>query len=419
MYRLAEDLYPICRSISGNGVRETLRIIRSHVPLEMHEIASGTEVFDWKIPKEWNVRDAYIKDPQGRKVVDFRNSNLHLVNYSVPVRKTIDLNELKGHLHTLPEHPDWIPYRTSYYKETWGFCLSHRQMLELAEGEYDVCIDSTLEDGHLTYGEYVHEGATQDEVLLTTHVCHPSLANDNLSGIAVLSYLAALLSRRPTRYTYRFLWIPGTIGSIAWLAQNQATVGHIRHGLVISCVGDGGGPTYKRSRRDNTEINRVMEYVLKSSVDSPVIEEFYPYGYDERQFCSPGFNLPVGLLQRSKYGQYPQYHTSADDLGYIKPVHLAETLRVLARAIDMLECNVVYTSNNPYCEPQLGKRGLYEAMGGGNDKVQRQMALLWVLNLSDGGHSLLDIAEKSNMPFGEISRAASLLEEHGLLRRTD
>jgi aminopeptidase-like protein len=417
MYALAEELFPICRSITGDGVRETLNIVRRSIELNIHEVPSGSEVFDWTIPKEWNIRDAYVKDSRGRKVIDFKNNNLHVMNYSVPVDKTVDLAELKQHLYTLPDRPDWIPYRTSYYKEAWGFCVTHKQMLELEEGEYTVHIDSTLKNGFLTYAEHVHQGATTDEVLFTTHVCHPSLANDNLSGIAVLTHLASMLSTCATRYTYRFLWIPGTIGSIAWLAGNHETVAHIKHGVVVSCVGDGGGPIYKRSRREYTEINRIMEHVLKSGYDSAVIEEFSPYGYDERQFCSPGFDLPVGLLQRSKYGQYPQYHTSADSLDYIKPVHLAESLGILAQAIDILEQNIVYRSTNPFCEPQLGKRGLYESMGGGNEKVARQMAMLWVLNLSDGGNSLLDIAERSRLPFADVSRAASSLEDNGLLQR--
>lgn len=417
MHDLAVELFPICRSITGNGVRETLRILQKRVPLEIHEVATGTPVFDWQVPREWNIREAWIRDPQGRTIVDFKNNNLHVVNYSVPVRATVDLEELKAHLHTLPEHPEWIPYRTSYYHETWGFCLSHKQWLGLVPGAYEVCIDATLEDGRLSYGEYVLAGESSDEVLLTTHICHPSLANDNLSGIAVMTRLAAWLASRPRKYTYRLLWIPGTIGSIAWLAENRDRATRIKHGVVITCVGDGGGPMYKRSRRDDAVIDRVMTHVLKESFESAVIEPFSPYGYDERQFCSPGFNLPVGLLQRSKHGRYPEYHTSADNLDYIKPVHLAESLGLLMQAVDVLENDAVYINTNPWCEPQLGKRGLYEAIGGDKDRAARQMALLWVLNLSDGDHSLLDIAEKAGLPFREIFRAAVLLEEKQLLRR--
>lgn len=419
LYELAEELFPICRSITGNGVRDTLNIIGKHLPLEIHEVPTGTDVFDWQVPREWNIQDAYIRDDCGNKIVNFRKNNLHVVSYSKPVNKTVGLDELKNHLHTMPDHPDWIPYRTSYYKETWGFCISHKQMLGLKEGDYEVAIDSSLENGCLNYAEYVHEGNSSEEVLLTTHICHPSLANDNLSGIAVLTYLAKYISELPTKFTYRFLWIPGTIGSITWLARNKSKVDRIRHGLVLSCVGDAGGPRYKRSRRGNAEIDRAIEHVLKISFDSAVIEEFFPYGYDERQFCSPGFNLPMGLFQRSKHGEFPQYHTSADNMSFIKPVHLGESLRVVAQVMDVLEKNMVYKSNNPYCEPQLGKRGLYDMIGGDKDRAARQMAMLWVLNLSDGGHSLLDIAERAGLAFREISRTAFLLEENGLLSRLE
>jgi aminopeptidase-like protein len=419
MYGLARELFPICRSITGDGVRESLRIIQGYVSLEMHEVPTGTEVFDWVVPREWNIVDACILDSDGNRIIDFKDCNLHVVNYSIPVNQTMSLGELKEHLHTLPDNPEWIPYRTSYYQENWGFCLSHNQMHGLQDDTYKVMIDSSLKDGHLTYGEFVHEGASRDEVLLTAHICHPSLANDNLSGICVLTWLAAWISQQSTRYTYRFLWIPGTIGSITWLALNHDKVNRIRHGLVITCVGDGGGPVYKRSRQDNTDINRVMEYVLNSTSSSSVIEDFSPYGYDERQFCSPGFNLPMGLLQRSKHGQYPQYHTSADNLDYIKPEHLTESLKVIIQAIGILENDAVFINNNPHCEPQLGKRGLYETMGGDKRSVAGNMALLWVLNQSDGDNSLLDIAEKSNIGFDEILRAAGILENAGLLRRPD
>lgn len=417
MYSLAVELFPICRSITGDGVRETLRIIRGYIPLEMHEVPTGTKVFDWVVPQEWNIVDASIQDSHGNRIVDFMECNLHVVNYSIPINQSMSLGELKDHLHTLPDNPEWIPYRTSYYQENWGFCLSHNQMLGLQDDTYQVVIESSLKDGHLTYGEFVHEGTSRDEVLLTTHVCHPSLANDNLSGICVLTWLAAWISQQSTKYTYRFLWIPGTIGSITWLARNQDKVDRIRHGLVITCVGDGGGPNYKRSRKNDTDINRVMNFVLKSTSSSGVIEDFSPYGYDERQFCSPGFNLPMGLLQRSKHGQYQQYHTSADNLEYIKPEHLTESLKLIIQAIEILEKDATFISNNPYCEPQLGKRGLYKTMGGDKHSVTGNMALLWVLNQSDGDNSLLDIAEKSNIPFNEILRAAEILEKAGLLRK--
>lgn len=416
MYEFMAELYPICRSITGNGVRETLRRVSAHIPLVTREIPTGTPVFDWTVPREWNIRDAYIKDSRGEKVVDFSRCNLHVVNYSVPVRTKLSLAELKEHLFTLPDHPDWIPYRTCYYKESWGFCLSHRQLMELPEGEYDVCIDSSLEDGHLTYGEYCLDGEQADEVLISCHVCHPSLCNDNLSGIALATFLAKLLSATKRRYSYRFLFIPGTIGSITWLSMNQAQVEKIKHGLVVVCVGDAGHFTYKRSRRGNAEIDRAVAHVLRHSGKDHETMDFSPYGYDERQYCSPGFNLPVGSLSRTPHGRYPEYHTSADDLTLVRPEFLAESFSLYLSSLQVLEGNKTYLSQNPYCEPQLGKRGLYGSTGGHADRATREMALLWVLNLSDGSHTLLDIAERSGSRFQLIKETADDLSAHGLLR---
>ena len=417
LYDFAERLYPICRSITGDGIRRTLALIQDRIPLQLCEVPTGTEVFDWTVPKEWNIRDAYIKDARGRRVVDFQQCNLHVMNYSVPVHATMTLSELKPHLFTLPENPDWIPYRTSYYKENWGFCLSHNQMLALEDGTYEVCIDSTLEDGHLTYGEYYLPGRSTDEILISCHACHPSLANDNLSGLTVATSLAQFLSGQVLRYSYRFLFIPGTIGAITWLARNRETAGRIRHGLVLTCIGDAGGFHYKKSRGGNAEIDRVAAYVLQHHSDSSKTLEFSPYGYDERQYCSPGFNLPVGCLMRSVWGSFPEYHTSADNLDFIQPMQLAESLRVCTTMLDILENNRRYCNQNPYCEPQLGRRNLYRSTGG--DSVDAEIsARLWVLNLSDGGHSLLDIAERSGIPFSAINDAAALLREGGLLSLT-
>jgi len=416
LYRIVAELYPICRSITGNGLRESLRLLQQHAPLSLHEVPSGTQVFDWVVPKEWNIRDAYIKDAKGGKVVDFRKSNLHVVNYSIPVRKTVALSELRPHLFTLPGSPDWIPYRTSYYKETWGFCLSHRQLESLADAEYEVCIESTLEPGHLTYGELRIQGATDAEVLISSHCCHPSLCNDNLSGMAVAARLAQHLSGRSLRYSYRFVWIPGTIGSITWLALNEARLPKIKHGLVLSCVGDPGRFTYKRSRRGNAEIDRAVEHVLKHSGREFQLLDFTPHGYDERQYCSPGINLPVGCFMRTPNGGYPQYHTSADDLSLVKPSSMAESLQQILQIITALEENESYVNLNPKCEPQLGRRGLYHPVGG-TKNAGAEEAMLWVLNLSDGGHSLLDIATRSGLPFAVLSAAADQLENAGLLAR--
>jgi aminopeptidase-like protein len=417
LYDCVADLYPICRSITGEGVRETLRRLQRQIPLTIHEIPSGTEVFDWTVPREWNVRDAYVKNARGERVVDFRRSNLHVVNYSVPVRGRMSLEELRPHLFTLPDRPEWIPYRTSYYKESWGFCLSQRQLEALEDGEYEVCIDSSLEPGSLSYGECHVPGESTDEILISCHVCHPSLANDNLSGIAIAAYLGQHLRRFSLRYSYRFLFIPGTIGSITWLSRNEPIVSRIRHGLVLACLGDAGRFTYKKSRRGDATVDRAAVHVLRQRGDHEVLE-FSPYGYDERQFCSPGFNLPVGRLSRTPHGCFPEYHTSADDLSFVHPAQLAASFATCLAILDVLENDRTYVNQNPKGEPQLGKRGLYHAIGGLAHSPVSEMAMLWVLNLSDGQHSLLDIAERSGCAFDVIHRAATVLGDHGLLKET-
>jgi aminopeptidase-like protein len=419
IFALAAKIYPICRSITGNGVRDTLRELSAHIALDIHEVPTGTPVFDWTVPREWNIRDAYIKDARGEKIIDFANSNLHVMSYSVPVRRQISLEELKKHVHTLPDQPDLIPYRTSYYAENWAFCMAHRQCESLRDDRYEVVIDSSLADGHLTYGEYLHKGEIEDEFLFSTHVCHPSLANDNCSGVALLTHLAKRVAGVRTRYSYRFLFAPGTIGAITWLARNDQNAHRIKHGLVVSMVGDGGGPTYKKSRRDDAAIDRAMIHCLHHSGLTPAILEFSPYGYDERQYCSPGFNLPVGLFQRSKFGAIPEYHTSADNLDFIRPDYLDQSYQMVVQAIDLIESDVVYRNTIPKCEPQLGRRGLYSAIGGDKRAAAANMAMLWILNLSDGSHSLLEIAERAELPFATIRSTAELLREHGLLKPQD
>jgi aminopeptidase-like protein len=415
IYAFASEIYPICRSISGDGVRETLRRITSQVSLKLHEVPTGAKIFDWTVPREWNIRDAYIKNSRGERVVDFRASSLHVMSYSTPLHRKMTLTELKPHLHTIPGQPDLIPYRTSYYSENWGFCLSHRQAASLDDDIYEVMIDSSLKNGFLTYGEHVHRGEMEDEVLLSAHLCHPSLANDNCSGLALLAHLAKRIGSLKTKLSYRFLFAPGTIGAITWLARNEDKVGRIRHGLILSCVGDGGGPTYKRSRRGNELIDRAMVHVLNHSNLDATIIEFSPYGYDERQYCSPGFNLPVGLFQRSQWGAFPEYHTSADNLEFIRPEHLERSFQLIVAAIDILENDCVLFSTMTKCEPQLGKRGLYAAVGGDINAADKNMAMLWVLNMSDGAHSLLDIADRAKLPFSIVSSTAQLLLKHGLL----
>jgi aminopeptidase-like protein len=415
LYERIVVLYPICRSITGDGFRRSLQHLQMLVPLSLHEVPTGTQVFDWTVPKEWNIRDAWIKNARGEKIVNFSNSNLHVVNYSIPVRRKMRLAELKEHVFTLPEKPDWIPYRTSYYKESWGFCLSHHQWEGLPDEEYEVCIDSTLEPGHLTYGEFRIQGATEEEVLISCHSCHPSLCNDNLSGMTVAAKLAQQLADLPLRYSYRFIWIPGTIGAITWLALNEPILPRIKHGLVLSCVGDPGRFNYKRSRQGNSEIDRVVEHILRRAGDDFAISDFSPYGYDERQYCSPGINLPVGCFMRTPNGKYPQYHTSADDPSLVKPEALAGSLHRLLCIVRTLEKNRSYLNLNPKCEPQLGRRGLYRLVGG-TSSSELEEAILWVLNQSDGTHSLLDIAERSKLGFGNISEAADALLSRGLLR---
>jgi aminopeptidase-like protein len=415
IFALAAEIFPICRSITGDGVRRTLGHLARHIDLDVQEVPTGTQVFDWTIPPEWTIRDAYIKNAAGQRIVDFRDSNLHVLNYSRPVHARLPLDELKRHIFTLPDQPDLIPYRTSYYAERWGFCMAHRQLAALPDGLYEVMIDASLEDGSLTYGEYLHQGETDDEVLFSAHVCHPSLANDNCSGLALLTHLAARLAPLKTRYSYRFVFAPGTIGAIAWLAHNEHRVARIRHGLVLSCVGDAGGPTYKKSRRGDAFIDRAMTHVLQHATPSSTILDFFPYGYDERQYCSPGFDLPVGLFQRSQFGTFPEYHTSADNLDFIRPQHLGSSYRMITALLEIIEHDWQPRSTTPKCEAQLGRRGLYDALGGDPEGAAKSMAFLWILNLADGRHSLFDIAERARLPFGVVAQAARLLRESGLL----
>lgn len=415
MHALVAELYPICRSITGDGLRRTLTLLERVAPLVVHEVPSGTPVLDWTVPREWNIRDAYVANARGERVVDFRRSNLHVVNYSGPVRKKLALSELRPRLHTMPDRPDWIPYRTSYYKEDWGFCLAHRDLERLPEGEYEAVVDATLTDGSLSYGELLLPGETPDEILLSAHACHPSLANDNLSGLALLAHLARLLEEVKRRYSYRLLFVPGTIGSIAWLSRNEEAVSRIRHGLVAACVGDAGPLHYKKTRRGDAEIDRAAAHVLRHSAPGHRLLDFSPYGYDERQYGSPGFNLAVGSLTRTPHGRYPEYHTSADDLSFVRPESLGDSLRAYLAVLAVLEGNGRYRNTSPKGEPQLGRRGLYGAMGGFPDPGQLQMAMLWVLNQSDGERDLLGIAERSGLPFEAMRVAADRLKENSLL----
>ncbi len=412
LHDFAARLYPICRSITGDGVRQTLALIKARIPLVVREVPTGTRAFDWEIPDEWNVEDAAVIDADGRRVVDFQRHNLHLVSYSEPIAKTLSLRELSSRLHVLPEHPDWIPYRTSYYQRDWGFCMSARARAALREGKYRVEIKTSLAPGALTYGELAIPGRTREEVLLFTHVCHPSLANDNTSGMAVATALAEWIAKEPRRFTYRFVFAPGTIGSLTWLKLNETRLSRVRHGLVLGLLGDPAPLCYKRSRRETAEIDAVAAHVLEPA--GRVIP-FSPYGYDERQLCSPGFDLPVGRLTRAVNGGYPEYHSSADDLTLITPGALQGSLEACENIVQTLEGNGHYVNLNPKGEPRLGKRGLYGTLGGG-DPAEREHARLWVLNQSDGAHSLLDISRRSGLAFPAIRAAAHELEQARLLR---
>ncbi|MGB4911161.1 MAG: DUF4910 domain-containing protein [Candidatus Dechloromonas phosphoritropha] len=416
MYALAERLFPICRSITGNGLRETLRILQQEIPLTLYEVPTGTPAFDWIVPREWNIRDAYIKNSPGEKIVDFQQNNLHILNYSTPINARMSLEELRPHLFSLPEKPEWIPYRTSYFNDNWGFCITQRQLETMPNDDYEVVIDSSLEPGALSYGELTIPGESEEQILLFAHCCHPSLANDNLSGIAVIVELAKILSASLPRFTYRCIFAPGTIGCIAWLSQNKPELNKVKLGLVAAVLGDPGQLTYKKTCAGDTLVDRAVLHVLRHRNIHFRTLEFSPYGYDERQFASPGINLPVGRLTRTPNGAYPEYHTSADNMSLITPDAMADSLAAYYEVIALIENNHVYQSNFPYCEPQLGKRGLYRKTGGHANAEQRELALLWVLNQADGQHDLLEIAERADISFTAIASAAKELVNANVIR---
>lgn len=419
LHAMAVRLFPICRSITGDGVRETLKILRETVPLEICEVPTGTKVFDWVVPREWNVRDAYVKNEHGQRIIDFCQSNLHLVNGSLPVRQSLSWSELKQHLHTLPSQPDRIPYLTCFFKDEWGFCLTQNQFDELeAAGDqtYEVVIDTTIKDGSLTYGEYCLPGELPDEILFSAHVCHPSLANDNLSGNCIAALLAKQLLQLPRRrFSYRFLFAPATIGAITWLAQNHGELDRIKHGLVLSLLGDPGHSTYKRSRLGDAKIDQVVEHVLTTSGDPFEVRDFVPYGYDERQFCSPGINLAMGCFMRTPNGEFAEYHTSGDDLQFIKQDALEDSFEKCLRVVEIFENDNSFVNLHPFGEPRLGHHGLYKSLPADTNREQFQQAVQWVLNFSDGEHSLFDIAVRSRMDFSLIHNAARQLAGCGLI----
>ena len=446
MMELMHELFPICRSITGNGVRDTLKIIKKYISVEKFEIASGEKVFDWTIPNEWNILDGYIIDPDGEKIIDFKKLNLHVVNYSTPIDTTIELSELKNHIFTDESMPDAVPYVTSYYNKNWGFCMSYNQLLKLKEGNYQVKIDSTLEPGHLTYGEFFQRGKKEDEILISTYICHPSLCNDNLSGIVFCTMLANFLKRISLNHSIRFLFIPETIGAITWLSLNEKNLHKIKYGLNISDIGNKENLIYKKSRDGNTKTDSIISNILNKSEVKSEIVEFFPYGSDERQFCSPGLNLPVGHLLREFYDtsiggvQKSGYHTSADNFSVISQDSLEEAFKICIKIILELDNSKMtkekyfekndacdkkidfrneqfYYNLKPKCEPQLGKYGIYEEIGGSYNLKKKEMkfAVLWVLNFSDGVHSLQDIAKRSKISLEIIQKAAYVLKEKKLI----
>jgi aminopeptidase-like protein len=413
MHDLARSVFPLNRSLTGDGVRRTLDAVGDWIPLARHEVPSGTAVFDWTVPPEWNVRSAYIVDPSGRRVVDVADSNLHLVGYSEPVRARLSLDALRPHLHSLPEQPDRIPYRTSYYTRTWGFCLAHHELERLEDGEYEVVVDGTLEDGFLSYGECLVPGAAAEEFLVTAHVCHPSLANDNVSGIVVAAALAAFLREVPTWYSYRFIFAPATIGAITWLARNEDRLEGVQGGMVLTCVGDPARLTYKRSRRGDGLVDRAASHVVRAR--GGTVRDFSPDGGDEKQYCSTGFDLAVGTFMRSPFGEFDGYHTSADDLTLVRAEFLEDTLRALVDVVDIVETNGRYLNLSPKGEPQLGRRGLYPPPASPYGQDEALSAIRWILSLADGEATLLDIAERSGLEYKKVAWAARALGNAELL----
>lgn len=417
LYQLCQQLFPLHRSLTGHGFRASLAILQQHLPgLNTVEVASGTRCFDWQVPNEWNVTDAYIIDPAGHKMLDFKVSNLHLMGYSIPIHQTVSLAELQRHLHSLPDQPDAIPYVTSYYRPDWGFCLTDRARQQLIAGDYQVVIDSELKPGSLTYGELIIPGTSTQEVLLSTYLCHPSMANNELSGPVVTTFLAKWLLSLPRRqYTYRIVIIPETIGSIVYLSRHHA---HLKQqviaGFNITCVGDERAYSYLPSRRGNTLADQVALHVLKHQHPDYIAYTFLDRGSDERQYCSPGIDLPVCSLMRSKYGTYPEYHTSLDDLNLVTAQGLYGGYSVLKTALWCLEHNAVWQTT-VYGEPQLGKYGLYPSTSLKNNQSHALKTQLNCLAYADGSLSALEIAEKIQVPLWELIPLIEPLQAAGLL----
>lgn len=413
-----DRLWPLNRSLTGNGNRESLKILSEIADIKISEVPSGTNCFDWTVPPEWNVKEAWIKDSKGKIIADFGISNLHLLGYSEKFSGKLNLNELKEHLYSLPEQPEVIPYLTSYYKKRWGFCLSHNQLINLKEDNYEVFIDSeSNNNGSMTIGEGILEGDTDQEILLSTYICHPSMANNELSGPLVTSFIYKKLKEKKNRkYTYRILFLPETIGSIYYLSKHGDKLKKkMVAGFVITCIGDKGNFTYKQSRTGNAIPDRAVELILKQTEKKYIIEKFFPTGSDERQYCSPGFNLPVGSLMRTRYGKYIEYHTSADNKEFISFEAMEESVYKYLEITEAIENNFSYINNLPFCEPQLGKRGLYPTLGSQKDTAEFVNALMWILNLSDGDNDLIEISIRSGISIKTLSKAAEELKKNGLI----
>tara|TARA_Y100001937_G_C7135846_1_gene339937 strand:- start:678 stop:1988 length:1311 start_codon:yes stop_codon:yes gene_type:complete len=425
IYNFVKDLYPICRSITGDGTYDTLKKIKKFIPLELKKIKSGEKVFDWTVPKEWNVKDAFIADEDGNKIIDFKKNNLHLVSYSEPIDRNVSYEELIKHLHYLKDNPDWIPYRTSYYNKDWGFCLSYNQFKKLKKTSYHVKIDTSLSDGYLRYGELYVKGKSEKEILFSTYTCHPSMCNDNLSGVSVLTKLAKSIGKMDLNYSYRFLFIPETIGSISWLAKNENKLEKIIGGMVVTCCGDRGKLNYKKSRIGNGLVDYFMSFTDINC------KEFAPMGSDERQFCSQGINLPIGCLTRTAYGEYDEYHTSADDLNFVQENYLNHTYIFLKNFISDMDSKSEHFFNlsekkfkvqKKYtkAEVNLGEKGLYTNIGGVaglKGKNNHVKAIKWLMNYSDGDYNLGNISMMSKTNLEYLNDVALNLTERGLLKK--
>jgi aminopeptidase-like protein len=428
---LAEDammlmrrLFPLCRSITGKGLRQTLSIIGEIAPLNTLEFPTGTPVFDWTIPREWVIRDAFIADESGQRLVDFQISNVHVVNYSVPVNRHMSLTELEPYLHSLPNLPDAIPYRTSYYEESWGFCLSEKQRALLnPNSTYHVVIDSELIHGSLSIGEVQLRGVSEKEFLISTYCCHPSLANDNLSGPVVAAFLCANLAKRKLRHSYRFVFLPETIGAITYCAHYANDVRRMSGGFVITSCGGPGPFGIKESFLGNHLIDRVTRLVMRDAGITPITYKFAPDGSDERQYSSPGFRVAMVTISKDKYYEYDYYHTSLDNLDFVSGEALAASTQLYLDAIYILEENCYVRSLNPNCEAQLGRRGLYPQIGGGlnhsiedRTNIENEVDVIsWILFLADGQNDLLTIAERSGLPFRHVAIVVRKLTKHGLI----